>query len=131
MADPKIKYDIEAAVKGEADAEALAKTLRGVGDVLEGDLQKSAQGAAQALEHLRPHLRLGHATDQIEVVPLALHLQLGVQVAQHRADVLRQLADELLAHRPALDGDFRAGFDDQFHEVAGAGQDAKKQGRGL
>ena len=46
MADPKIKYDIEAAVKGEADAEALAKTLRGVGDVLEGDLQKSAQGAA-------------------------------------------------------------------------------------
>jgi tape measure domain-containing protein len=52
MADPKIKYDIEAAVKGEADAEALAKTLRGVGDVLEGDLQKSAQGAAQALEAL-------------------------------------------------------------------------------
>lgn len=52
MADPKIKYDIEAAVKGEADAEALAKTLRGVGDVLEGDLQQSALAAAQALEAL-------------------------------------------------------------------------------
>lgn len=52
MADPKIKYDIEAAVKGEADAEQLAKTLRNVGDVLEGDLQKSAQDAAQALEAL-------------------------------------------------------------------------------
>lgn len=52
MADPKIKYDIEAAVKGEADAEQLAKTLRDVGDVLEGDLQKSAQDAAQALEAL-------------------------------------------------------------------------------
>lgn len=52
MADPKIKYDIEAAVKGEADAEALAKTLRGVGDVLEGDLQQGALAAAQALEAL-------------------------------------------------------------------------------
>lgn len=52
MADPKIKYDIEAAVKGEADAEALAKTLRGVGDVLEGDLKDGALQAAQALEAL-------------------------------------------------------------------------------
>lgn len=52
MADPKIKYDIEAAVKGEADAEQLAKALREVGDVLEGDLQKGAQDAAAALEAL-------------------------------------------------------------------------------
>ena len=52
MADPKIKYDIEAAVKGEADAEQLAKTLRGVGDVLEGDLKEGALAAAQALESL-------------------------------------------------------------------------------
>ena len=52
MADPKIKYDIEAAVKGEADAEQLAKTLRGVGDVLEGDLKEGALAAAQALEAL-------------------------------------------------------------------------------
>lgn len=52
MADPKIKYDIEAAVKGEADAEQLAKALRNVGDALEGDLQQGAQEAAQALEAL-------------------------------------------------------------------------------
>lgn len=52
MADPKIKYDIEAAVKGEADAEQLAKALQEVGDVLEGDLQQSAQAAAKALEAL-------------------------------------------------------------------------------
>lgn len=52
MADPKIKYDIEAAVSGEADAAKLAKELRNVGDVLEGDLQKSALDAAQALESL-------------------------------------------------------------------------------
>ncbi len=52
MADPKIKYDIEAAVKGEADAEQLAKALRDVGDVLEGDLQKGARDAADALQAL-------------------------------------------------------------------------------
>lgn len=52
MADPKIKYDIEAAVKGDADAEQLAKALTDVSDVLEGDLKQSAQDAAQALEAL-------------------------------------------------------------------------------
>lgn len=52
MADPKIKYDIEAAVTGEADAEKLAKALRGLGDVLEGDLQASAKNAAAAVEAL-------------------------------------------------------------------------------
>lgn len=52
MADPKIKYDIEAAVSGEADAQKLAAELRNVGDVLEGDLQQSALDAAQALESL-------------------------------------------------------------------------------
>lgn len=52
MADPKIKYDIEAAVKGEADADKLAQALRGVGDALEGDLQQNALQAAQALEAL-------------------------------------------------------------------------------
>lgn len=52
MADPKIKYDIEAVVKGEADADQLAKALRNVGDALEGDLQQGAQEAAQALEAL-------------------------------------------------------------------------------
>lgn len=52
MAEPKIRYDIEAAIKGGQDAQTLAKTLRELGDVLEGDLQQGAQGAAQALEAL-------------------------------------------------------------------------------
>jgi len=52
MTSPKIRYDIEAAIKGGQDAQALAKTLRELGDVLEGDLQQGAQGAAQALEAL-------------------------------------------------------------------------------
>lgn len=52
MADPKIKYDIEAAVTGEEDVDALAKKMRDFGDVLEGDLKTSADAAAQALEAL-------------------------------------------------------------------------------
>ena len=52
MADPKIKYDIEAAVKGAADADDLAKAMRNVGDVLEGDLKQGAADAAAALDAL-------------------------------------------------------------------------------
>lgn len=52
MADPKIKYDIEAAVNGASDVDELAQAVRGVGDVLEGDLQQSAKDAAAALEAL-------------------------------------------------------------------------------
>jgi len=52
MADPKIKYDIEAAVKGDADAEKLANELRGLSELLDGDLKTSALGAAQALDTL-------------------------------------------------------------------------------
>jgi hypothetical protein len=87
-----------------------------------------ARHVAQALEHFRLDLRLAHPADQVEVVPFALHVQLGVQVAQHRANVLRQLADELLAHRPALDGDFCEGFDDQFHEQRAPGERPKNRG---
>ena len=52
MADPKIKYDIEAAVSGTPDAAALAKELRNVGDALEGDLKTQALQAADALDAL-------------------------------------------------------------------------------
>lgn len=52
MADPKIKYDIEAAVKGEADVETLAKSLDDLGQTLEGDLKVQATAAAEALRSL-------------------------------------------------------------------------------
>ena len=52
MSDPKIKYDIEAAVKGEQSVEALASKRRELGDVLEGDLQQSAHAAAGELDAL-------------------------------------------------------------------------------
>ena len=51
-ADPKIRYDIEAAVKGGDDVDTLAGRLRELGDVLEGDLQQSAQAAARELQEL-------------------------------------------------------------------------------
>ena len=52
MSDPQIKYDINANVTGDAEADKLAASLRGVGNVLEGELQKGAQDAAKALEAL-------------------------------------------------------------------------------
>lgn len=52
MTEPKIKYDIEAAVKGKPDADQLAQALTGLADVLEGDLKTSALDAAASLEAL-------------------------------------------------------------------------------
>lgn len=50
--DPKIRYDIEADITGEADVTRLAATLRGLGDTLEGNLKTQANEAAAALELL-------------------------------------------------------------------------------
>ncbi|CAN5354065.1 hypothetical protein BH10PSE16_BH10PSE16_43420 [soil metagenome] len=52
MADPKIKYDIEAAVSGTASVDALEKTLRGLAGTLDGDLKTKALSAADALKAL-------------------------------------------------------------------------------
>lgn len=52
MADPKIKYDIEADVKGSASVEDLEQHLRELGGVLEGDLKTQATAAADALRSL-------------------------------------------------------------------------------
>lgn len=52
MADPKIKYDIQAGVSGEADVQQLENSLRTLGETLEGDLKTQATGAADALQAL-------------------------------------------------------------------------------
>ena len=52
MADPKIKYDIEAAVSGSADVIALANHVEKLGDSLEGDLKANALAAADSLREL-------------------------------------------------------------------------------
>lgn len=52
MNAPKIKYDIEADVKGGASVEDLERHLRELGEVLEGDLKTGATAAADALKSL-------------------------------------------------------------------------------
>jgi len=52
VADPKIRYDIEAGIKGEADVSQLASTVRQLGDSLDGDLKVQAIEAANALDQL-------------------------------------------------------------------------------
>lgn len=80
MADPKIKYDIEAAVKGEPDAEKLARALQDVSDVLEGDLKKSAQDSAIALEALASKQRALSAFGELKVEVQGLSTNLDKQV---------------------------------------------------
>ncbi len=87
--------------------------------------------AAQALDHLAQRLGLAERGFHLDVVPHAFDPHLGVELAQHGADVLRQLTNEALAHRRALDGDFGKNLDDQLHgNSAGAGM-AGKEGRGV
>ncbi len=80
MADPKIKYDIEAAVKGAADADDLAKAMRNVGDVLEGDLKQGAADAAAALEALGSKQRALRGFSELRVETQSLTRQLDASV---------------------------------------------------
>lgn len=50
--NPKIRYDIEAAVSGGGDVRALASQLEGLANTLEGDLKVQALASAQALREL-------------------------------------------------------------------------------
>lgn len=52
MADPKIKYDIEANVKGDAEVGQLAGKLEELAKTLDGDLKTNANAAAAALRQL-------------------------------------------------------------------------------
>jgi tape measure domain-containing protein len=52
MADPKIKYDIEANVKGDAEVNRLASALDGLANTLEGDIKTQALASAAALREL-------------------------------------------------------------------------------
>ncbi len=84
--------------------------------------------AAQALDHLAQQLRLAAHGFHLDVVPHALDPQVGIELAQHGADVLRQLANEALAHRRALDGDFGENLDDQLHGNSAAPMWQEKRG---
>src|SRR5690606_23438870 len=97
------------------------------------DFEKQAdtRGAAQALGHFRQQLRIVEVGLHLKVVPDTRHLHGRIEVAQHAANVLPQLADELLAYRTALDGDFRENFNDQLHGEEKPVPKTEKQGRGL
>ena len=95
-----------------------------LGDVVEVaqrvlvDLQKvrDTRHAGQALAHLFQGFGVGNAGFQLEVVPHAVHHHGRVQVTEHGADVLGQLADEFRPDRSAFDGDLGEDFYDKFHE---------------
>lgn len=52
MADPKVKFDIEANAVGEPSIAKMASTLQDMGNVLEGPLKSKAQAASDALTQL-------------------------------------------------------------------------------
>ncbi len=52
MADPKIKFDIEAQATGAAEVEKLEESIKGLGKSLDGELKRDADAAAQALRNL-------------------------------------------------------------------------------
>ena len=78
--------------------------------------QTNARRVAQAFGHLGQQLGIVQVGLDLEVIPDTRDPQSRVKITQHGANVLPQLANELLAHRAALDGDFRENFDDQLHE---------------
>ncbi|MNE75599.1 hypothetical protein D3C80_1717740 [compost metagenome] len=81
------------------------------------DLEKvgDARRAAEPLDHRLQGFRLADPGLDFQVVPHPTDQQLRIEIAQHRTDVLRQLPDKMLTHRPAFDGDFWKDFNDQFH----------------
>ncbi|MNC27295.1 hypothetical protein D3C75_754630 [compost metagenome] len=103
-------------------AERVFLYLQEVGDT---------RGAGEALDHLALDFFVFDAGDHFEVVPDTIDRELRVEVLEHVADVLAELADEALAHRPALDGDFWEDFDDKFHWLTARAGPAENEGREL
>jgi len=81
------------------------------------DLQEvgDTRCAGEALDHLALELLVLDAGNHFEIVPDTIDRELRIDILEHVANVLAELADEALAHRPALDGDFWEDFDDKFH----------------
>lgn len=90
MADPKIKYDIEADVKGNDGVQALEKDLRDLGAVLEGDLKNQATAAADAIKALGDKQAAVTSLQQLKNETGAL----AVELAQAQTAV-RQMGEQL------------------------------------
>lgn len=102
MAEPKIKYDIEANVKGEAEAAALATEIKGLGDALENNLKTEAEDAANALRKL---VEQSKASTSFQEVGKAA-LQAGAAFKEQEA-ALRAL-EQRLVEAQAATGRFAA-----------------------
>lgn len=90
MADPKIKYDIEAAVKGSDGVQALEKDLRDLGAVLDGDLKTQATAAADAIKALGEKQAAVTGLQQLKNETGAL----AIELAQAQSAV-RQMGEQL------------------------------------
>ena len=86
MADPKIKYDIEANVNGSTSVEDLESHLRQLGGVLEGDLAPQAIAAADALKSLGEKQAAVETLRTLSNESSAVALE--VQQAQYQVDLL-------------------------------------------
>lgn len=86
MADPKIRYDIEAGIRGEADVEELAASLRALGNTLEDGLKNQANEAATALEQLGAKSAAVQSFQQLTNESGALSVELAE--ASNRVDAL-------------------------------------------
>lgn len=124
--EPKIRYDIEAGIKGEADVQALAATIRSLGDSLEGDLKTQATDAAAALDSLGNKQaavqQFGTLRRESETLGAELNTvtaavdRLGAELPQAAAQTQR-LAEAERAARTAAQG-ARADLDEQRAALA-------------
>ncbi len=121
---------------GQQVAEVLLALGDDVVEVAQGvllDLQEvgNTRCTGQALDDLALNLLVLDAGDYLEVVPDTIDHELRIQILEHVADVLGELTDEALAHRPALDGDLWEDFDDKFHWFTARAGPAENEGREL
>lgn len=121
MTDPKIRYDIETGIKGEADVKQLEGSLRALGDTLDGELAQEAVRAAEALQNLgskqeaiqnfnalrRTTQQLGQ---ELDIASAAVD-RLGAELPQAAAATAAFAAAEARA-RAAVDG-AKADLDEQ------------------
>lgn len=103
MTDPKIKYDIEADVTGQEDAQALAQKLQDLGDVLGNQLAHQAQTAAQALQAISDKQAALNQFSALKNEAGALAVELAQAEAQ-----LQQVSQQLSGAASATQGYVRA-----------------------
>lgn len=125
MAEPKIRYDIETGISGEADAEKLAQTLTRLGETLESDLGRQAKDAAASLDRLS---QAAAAVDGLQALRNESKA-LSVELAQAQSSVKGLGAD--LVQAAAATSQFAVAEARARDALGGAKQDLDEQRRAL